>query len=195
MPANVPTPAPGVRRFFNDVQMATESGGRQLDDKGQPLVGYYRDGSTPPPEKRAYGAGQMQVGTARNVAAAHGIEWDGDKFYYDRDYNLRLANLHQGDLEKKYGDHTLALAAYHSGEPRVDAAIAKYGREGFAQGLGPEGRNYIKMGTPAKRTSFLDSIDDSLRTPRTPAEVKASQNVVQPAANIFGSDAELGQAR
>lgn len=184
----------GVGDFFDSLQMAAESGGRQLDSAGKPLVGHYRNGTMPAPSQRAYGAGQMQVGTAKNVAAAHGVEWDESKFYYDKDYNLRLANMHQGDLEKKYGDHTIALAAYHSGEPNVDRAIAKYGREGFAQGLGPEGRAYIKMGTPAKsNTSFLDSIDSSLQAPRTPAEVKSSQNVTQPAANIFGSDAELGQ--
>lgn len=184
----------GIGSFFDDVQMAAESGGRQFDERGRPLVGHYRDGTMPKPSKRAYGAGQMQIGTAKNVAAAHGVEWDQQQFLNNREYNLRLANLHQGDLEKKYGDKTIARAAYHSGETIVDNAIATYGRQGFAQGLGPEGRAYIKMGTtPQKRRSFLDDMDASLRAPRTPTETKSSGNVTQPAEKIFGSDVELGK--
>jgi hypothetical protein len=62
--------------FFDDVQMAAESGGRQFGPDGRTLVGHYRDGSMPKPSERAYGVGQMQIGTAKNVAAAHGIEWN-----------------------------------------------------------------------------------------------------------------------
>lgn len=188
-----------VRKFFDDVQMATESGGRQHDKSGKPLVGRYRDGSTPAPGKRAYGAGQMQIGTARNTAKAHGIPWDENKFMNDREYNLGLADKHMEDLTKKYGDRTLARAAYHSGEPNVDRAIAKYGRQGFAQGLGPEGRNYIKMGTGgtgysarqsgigiADPRKFLDGLESTLAP-----ESAASQNVSSVADKIFASDDEL----
>jgi hypothetical protein len=62
--------------FFDDLQKATESGGRQFGPDGKTLVGRYRDGSMPEPDKRAYGVGQVQVGTGRNVAKAHGIRWD-----------------------------------------------------------------------------------------------------------------------
>lgn len=185
-----------IREFFDDVQMAAESGGRQFGPDGKPLVGRYRDGSMPSPSKRAYGAGQMQVGTARNVATSHGVPWDENKFYSDREYNLDLANRHMKDLQTKYGDKTIARAAYHSGEPIVDKAITKYGRSGFAQGLGPEGRNYIKMGTPAKRGQtatprILDQLTGSLGTPNTPAETKSSGNVRANSDYTFGSDAEL----
>lgn len=178
--------------FFDSVQLAAESGGRQFDKNGKPLVGRYRDGSTPPPAQRAYGAGQMQIRTAQNVAKSHGIPWDENKFLTDKEYNLALADAHQGDLEKKYGDKTIARAAYHSGEPTVDKAIARYGREGFARGLGPEGREYIKMGTPQSATDrILGQLDNTLRTPATPKETKSSSGVRQPENRIYNSDQEL----
>jgi hypothetical protein len=180
--------------FFDDLQKATESGGRQFGPDGKTLVGRYRDGSMPEPDKRAYGVGQVQVGTGRNVAKAHGIPWDEKKFMNDAAYNERLAELHMKDLTAKYGDRQLALAAYHSGEPIVDKAIAKYGRSGFAQGLGPEGRAYIKMGQNGQTATprILGQLDNTLNTPRVPAETKSSQNVR--ADNVkytMGSDQEL----
>lgn len=190
----------GVRQFFDSVQEATESGGRQKAADGSTLVGRYRDGSLPPPEKRAYGAGQMQVATARRVAASHGIDFNMSRFMNDKEYNLDLADRHMGDLIRKYGDRTIARAAYHSGEGTVDRAITKYGREGFAQGLGPEGRKYIQMGTrsgagPAGSRgvgNVLDIASSVARTPTLPAEARASQGVdVGPTDKVFGSDAEL----
>lgn len=124
-------------------QIQTESGGRQFDANGKPLVGRYRSGKTPPKGQEAYGVAQMQIGTARATAAKHGIPWDQNRFMNERDYNLRLGDLHMGDLKAKYGDERLARAAYHSGEPRVDRAIARHGRENVHLGLGPEGRAYI----------------------------------------------------
>lgn len=134
------------RKHFDDEQLAQESGGRQFDKGGKPLVGKYRDGTMPSPSKRAYGAGQMQVGTAREQAQRSGIPWDEKKFFNDREYNLTLADEHMSYLETKYGDKKLAKAAYHSGVGTVDSAIAKYGRDGFEQGLGPEGKAYVGGG-------------------------------------------------
>lgn len=182
-----------VRKFFDDVQMATESGGRQLDKDGKPLVGRYRNGTTPPPEKRAYGAGQMQIGTAKGAAKRAGIQWDEKRFMNDREYNLTLADKHMEYLTTRYGDRTLARAAYHSGEGTVDKAIARYGRDGFAKGLGPEGRKYIQMGTGSSggtrpRNDVLASVEAAI-----PAEVKASGGVTQNNSAIFGSDKKLDE--
>jgi len=196
-----------ITRFLDGVQVQTESNGQQFDEKGKPLVGRYRDGTTPKPGKEAYGAGQIQKGTAKRTAEAHGIRYDEKKLLTDRNYNLEIADLHMGDLLKKYGnDRTLARAAYHSGEPTVDRAVAKYGRDNFAQGLGPHGREYIKMGskpttprgTPLNASTpgigvgdpraFLEGLQSSLGV-----EAKASQGVRQPAAAIFGSDKEFNK--
>lgn len=190
-----------VREFFDDVQMAAESGGRQHDKDGKPLVGRYRDGSTPKGDKKAYGAGQMQVGTAKNTAAQYGIPWDEQRFFNDKDYNLDLADKHMQHLTQKYGDRTIARAAYHQGEPTVDKAIQKYGRAGFAQGIGPEGKKYIQMGQSgasgkynssesgqgiANPQAYLDGLESQLGP-----EAKASGGVTQQSQAIFGSDAAL----
>ena len=124
-------------------QVMKESGGRQFDKSGKPLVGRYPNGRTPPPGQEAYGVGQIQIGTARATAKRHGIPWNEARLLNDRDYNLQLSDLHKGDLKAKYGDERIAQAAYYSGEPTVDRAIRKYGRAGFEQGLGPLGRKYI----------------------------------------------------
>jgi len=133
---------------FSFDQMKRESGGRQFGPDGKPLLGRYRDGSAPPPEKRAYGVAQMQVGTARDTAKRFNIPWDEKKFLTDRAYNLTLGNRHMEYLEGRYGDKRIAEAAYHSGEGNVDRAIARHGRANFARGLGPEGRAYIGMTIP-----------------------------------------------
>jgi len=127
-------------------QIQQESGGQQKDKNGQTLVGHYRDGSMPAPAQRAYGVAQIQVGTARETAQKHGIPWDENKLMNDRDYNLRLGDLHQGDLNQYYkGDTVKAKAAYHSGIGNVDRAIRQHG-DNWAQGLGPHGRDYIGQG-------------------------------------------------
>lgn len=126
-------------------QTMRESGGKQFDSNGQPLVGRRSDGSLPKPSERAYGVSQIQVGTARETARIHGIPFDENKLMMDAQYNKRLGDLHMDDLRKKYGgDEVLAQAAYHSGGPNVDRALAKYGRTGFARGLGPDGRRYVR---------------------------------------------------
>jgi hypothetical protein len=189
-------------KYLDDIQIQTESGGRQFDKNGKPLVGRYRDGTTPKPSEQAFGAGQIQIGTARETARKHGIEWNQARLLNDRDYNLKIADLHMGDLLKKYGgDRTLARAAYHSGSGTVDKAIAKYGRAGFAQGLGPEGRKYIQMGQGKNATRynntqggagvadpnvFLETLQSNLAP-----EVAASGGVRTTADAIFGSDGAL----
>lgn len=126
-------------------QIQMESGGKQLDKDGKPLLGRYRDGTAPKKEEQAFGVSQIQIRTARETAKKHGIPWDEKKMLNDKDYNLRLGDLHKGDLLKYYkGDKALAIAAYHSGTGNVDKALSKHGRANFTEGLGPEGRNYVK---------------------------------------------------
>lgn len=191
-----------VRQFFDAAQEALESGGRQHDKQGKPLVGRYRDGTTPPKGKEAYGAGQMQIGTARNTAKRHGIQWDENRFMNDREYNLSLADAHKGDLMRKYkGNRAHADAAYHSGEPAVDRAIARYGPSGFARGLGPEGRNYVRRlaeargkngGGGSAAVSGTQNFFEGLESAIAP-EVAASQNVSSNAGAIFGSDERINK--
>lgn len=127
-------------------QIQQESSGKQTGPDGKALVGRYRDGSMPKPSQRAYGVSQIQVATARETAKKHGIPWDEQRLMSDRDYNLQLGDLHQGDLNEYYkGDRVKAKAAYHSGTGTVDRAIQQYG-DNWTQGLGPHGKEYIGAG-------------------------------------------------
>ena len=132
-----------VAEKMSSGQRSRESGDRQFGANGETLVGRYRDGSMPSPEKRAYGTSQMQIGTAREAAQRAGIPWDQNRFMKDKEYNARLGDAHMDYLRSKYGSEDLAQGAYHSGEGAVDRAIRKYGRANFDRGLGPEGRNYV----------------------------------------------------
>lgn len=128
---------------MSQAQINKESGGKQFDKDGKPLVGRYPDGSMPAPAQRAYGVAQMQIGTARETAKLHGIAWDEQKFMNDAGYNRALGNHHMDDLRKRYGgDEAKAQGAFHSGTGNVDKAIARFG-DNWVQGLGPNGRNYV----------------------------------------------------
>jgi len=118
------------------LQVGLESGGHQLDPKtGKPLTS----------DKGAVGFAQVMPATAKEVAAKHGIPWDSEKFYYDRDYNAKLGDLYQGDLDEEFGKDTVeSKAAYHSGPGTVHKLKAKYGAD-WASHLGPKGKQYIKV--------------------------------------------------
>lgn len=144
------TPNSAADTFFATAIVGQESGGRQVDAQGNPLVGRDRQGRVPGAGRGgpAIGAAQIQEATARNTAKQHGIAWDPARWKNDKQYNLELGRLHFNDLAKAYGgDLQLASAAYHSGEPNVNRALEKHGRAGFVQGLGPEGQNYVQQMT------------------------------------------------
>lgn len=186
------------RRGFTPDQERRESGGRQHDDQGRPLVGRYRDGTTPPPDQQAFGVAQMQIRTARSVARSHNIPWDENRFLNEASYNRRLGDLHMNDLETRYGDRRIAEAAYHSGEPNVDRAIRAHGRTNFWRGLGPEGQRYIgassggstpapastparpaaapPQATPAERTAMAQDRDWEVTDPFTVGERLGEQH-------------------
>ncbi len=134
------------------VIMPIESGGRQFEERADghigALTGRRKDGSLPAEHERAYGVSQMQIGVAKNVAKAHGIEWSLESFEQDRFYNKQLGELFLGDLMKKYdGDIYKAFAAYHNGEPQVNDAVAAAKKAGdeskWLDYLGPNGRDYV----------------------------------------------------
>lgn len=123
-----------------------ESGGRQFDANGNPLIGRDSKGRVPGPDRggAAFGVAQMQIGTARDTAKMLGIPFDEKRFYNDPNYNYQLGLAHYKMLREKYGNPALAAGAYHSGMGNVDKAVAAHGPANFVQGLGPEGQNYVQ---------------------------------------------------
>lgn len=190
----------GKAEQLSTAQVNLESGNRQFDKNGKTLVGRRSDGSLPKESERAYGKSQSQIRTARNTALKHGIEWDEQKFMNDGDYNLMLGHRHKRDLQDYYkGDETLAIAAYHSGQPNVDRALRKYGRANFTKGLGPDGRDYVKKltgegegrkGVDYSQTQGANGMPRSINldpAAATPEELARMQNTkYQPEiANLF----------
>lgn len=192
--------ANNTRKNFDAEQMRQESGGRQHDKNGNPLVGRYRDGTTPSKGKQAFGAGQMQIGTAKETAKKHGIPFDENRFMNDKEYNLDLADKHMGDLLQRYGgDRVKAKAAYHSGAGTVDKAIRTHGSDKFHLGLGPEGQAYIGRGNKTSQGTGPDgkpikAPPSRFGTDATAQEKAAlNQETNYEITNPFTKGAELGK--
>ena len=89
----------------------------------------------------AYGLMQLLPQTARFIQARSGIEGD----WQDPKTNLRIGVWYLGYLENRYlGDERLMLAAYNSGESRVDAWISDRGFDAGEDIPIKETRHYVK---------------------------------------------------
>jgi len=93
-----------------------ESGHRQFDSSGAPLLGPVLKGKS----ERATGIAQVLPSTAQETARKHGIVYDENKFKTDALYNENIGRLYFDDLVKKYGDPAIAAAAYNAGPGTVD---------------------------------------------------------------------------
>lgn len=62
---------------------------------------------------------QLQVDTARDVAARLNIPWTSDDLLFDPRVNVLLGSCYLRELLDRFGDRTTALAAFHSGPSRV----------------------------------------------------------------------------
>ena len=89
----------------------------------------------------AYGLMQLLPQTARFIQTRSGIEGD----WQDPKTNLRIGVWYLGYLENRYlGDERLMLAAYNSGESRVDAWISDRGFDAGEDIPFRETRHYVK---------------------------------------------------
>jgi soluble lytic murein transglycosylase len=97
----------------------------------------------------AYGLMQLLPGTAHFIQKKSGIEGD----YRDPETNLRIGAWYLGYLDDRYlGNERLMLAAYNSGEGRVDSWVSQ---EGFDVGEDipyKETRHYIENVLEAQQT-------------------------------------------
>jgi hypothetical protein len=97
---------PFVPKALSPAQINQESGGRQTDNRGNPLTS----------SKGAIGAAQVMPDTARAVAKSLNIPFDEKKYRTDKDYNMMLGDAYQQQLNKQFGEgSTEALAAYNAG--------------------------------------------------------------------------------
>ena len=81
--------------------------------------------------KNAQGLMQVLPGTGEEVAQRLGVRWQPDLMTQNtpegRAYNMMIGTTYLSDRLAKYGNQTMALAAYNAGDTRVDNWIAKYG--------------------------------------------------------------------
>jgi soluble lytic murein transglycosylase len=97
----------------------------------------------------AYGLMQMLPETAEFVQQRSGIRGD----FKDPRTNIRLGTWYLGYLDERYrGDERLMLAAYNSGEGRVDGWISEEGFDIARDIPFKETRDYVGNALEAKKT-------------------------------------------
>ena len=144
---------PADKTFYNRV-LRLESGGKQFDNKGNPLES----------SKGAIGASQMIPGTALQFAQRSGVDFDQNKYKYDQEYNTKLGRAGFRTLYDMYnGDTDMAMAAYNAGEGNVAKALQKQFATGqdYRSFLPNETKNYISFqgatgAGPKKQLAPLD---------------------------------------
>ena len=132
--ADAPHPADEV---FKRRVIPQESGGRHFDKEGRPLTS----------SAGAIGIAQVMPKTAPEAAKLAGLEYDEKRFYEDPKYNEALGQAYFRAQYNRYGDPTLAMAAYNAGPGRVDSAIARARETGsdWRSFLPAETQKYIGM--------------------------------------------------
>jgi len=75
----------------------------------------------------ALGIMQVLPSTARRVAARLGIPYNETALRFDNQYNMTIGTAYLNMLLKRYGNETLAVAAYNAGEGNVDKWIKENG--------------------------------------------------------------------
>lgn len=92
-------------------------------------------------EQGAYGLMQIQPETARFISERSGIAGD----YRGPNTNIRMGTWYLNYLQNRYDDdERLVLAAYNSGEGRVDAWTSEEGFDVASDIPFEETRNYVK---------------------------------------------------
>lgn len=124
---------PGDATFAR--MITQESGGHQFDADGNPLTS----------DKGAVGVAQIEPSTAPEAADAAGLPYDPERLANDKTYNLALGKAYYGKLLSKYGDPSIAAAAYNAGPGSVDNALALAQKNGgsYLDYLHPETQNYV----------------------------------------------------
>lgn len=71
----------------------------------------------------ALGLMQILPATGRELAAKHGVPWSGPETLFDPQINVKLGVAYLRELTNRYGDVSLALAAYNWGPAVIDQRL------------------------------------------------------------------------
>jgi soluble lytic murein transglycosylase len=153
-----------------------ESGGRQLDDKGNPVIGWVKK---PDGTKVEGGIGFMQVTakTGPDAAKLAGLPWDETKLRTDEKYNRALGTAYLQERLQKWGDPAKAWAAYNAGDTTVEKALkeVKKDRESgaFRGDAPPDPYDWLQK-MPRETQAYVKKnmamLGSSAATPERPVE-------------------------
>lgn len=156
--------APNDMTRLREIRTSLESGGRDFNDDGTPLTS----------SKGALYKNQVMPSTARNPGfGIRPADESGTPQQVAAEYN-RVGDELLAVLVKRYGNASMALAAYNSGAGTVDAALKEAEKKGTADWpsfLPQETRDYIAKGArlyddgkgAPKRPTELEFVDTALR--------------------------------
>lgn len=71
----------------------------------------------------ALGLMQILPETGRELAAKHGVAWSGPATLFDPEINVKLGAAYLRELTNRYGDVSIALAAYNWGPAIIDQRL------------------------------------------------------------------------
>lgn len=125
--------------FFNTKVIRQESGGNQLDRNGNPLTS----------PAGAVGIAQVMEATGPEAARLAGVEWDRNRWLYDKEYNKQIGQAYFLEQYRRFGSLDKAAAAYNAGptalSQAMDRALALGGS--YVDYLPAETQNYLKATT------------------------------------------------
>lgn len=73
----------------------------------------------------AMGLMQLLPSTAKELAGKLGLDWHGDDTLFDPTINIKLGTAYLRELADRYGNVTIALAAYNWGPGRIDRRLRR----------------------------------------------------------------------
>ena len=140
--SNPPKPQPGTKTGSSEFDRirGIESGNRDYDDQGQPIVS---------PKGARFAA---QVMPTTSVRPGYGVVPAKDTSA--EEFN-RVGRDYFAAMKKQYGNSTLAAAAYNAGPGRVNAALKKAKQTGqdWKKLLPRETQNYLKKFDRSNQTT------------------------------------------
>ena len=149
-----------------------ESGNRQFD----------RYGNTITSPAGALGISQVMPSTGPEAARLAGLPWSLERLRNDPEYNHALGRAYYDAQVERFGDPTLAAAAYNGGPGRVASALRQARETGqpWTAFLKPETQHYVRVvgraeGGSVDAPTASDGVDQALdvvrQQPVTPASL------------------------
>lgn len=168
-------PAPNATLFTDKIEYA-ESRGRRFDENGKLIEG--------PMTKHGTAKGEMQVLDSTNLDPGFGVKPAANDTPEER---ARVGRDYGNAMLARYGNQTLALAAYNWGPGNVDALIAK----GFDPRNGGEAEQLFMAKLPEETRNYIEGINKKF--PQTAGTMPTAADVDKHLASWIAQAREMGK--